>query len=128
VSNYNNTEKNNENIFSDKIKAGNKRTYFFDVKSNKNNDYFITITESRKRQHEDGYDRSKIFIYKEDFNKFCKSLTQAVDFVKTELMPNFDFNSFNHDTYSIGQEHNTNLSSSRENIVVTTSNEDVDKW
>jgi acyl-CoA hydrolase len=45
-----------------------------------------------------GYDRHKIFIYKEDFNKFVKGLNEAVDYVKTELMPDFDFDAFNHDT------------------------------
>ena len=57
----------------------------------------MTITESRKRFDSDGYDRHKIFLYKEDFNKFIKALGEAVDYVKTELMPDFDFDAFNHD-------------------------------
>jgi hypothetical protein len=57
----------------------------------------LTITESRKRFDDNGYDRHKIFLYKEDFNKFVKALGEAVDYVKTDLMPNFDFDAFNHD-------------------------------
>jgi hypothetical protein len=61
----------------------------------------MTITsllpESRKKFNEDGYDRHKIFLYKEDFNKFLKALTEAVDYVKTDLMPDFDFDAYNHD-------------------------------
>jgi hypothetical protein len=67
------------------------------VRATRGNDYYITITESRKKFNENGYDRHKIFLYKEDFNKFLKALTEAVDYVKTELMPNFDFDAYNHD-------------------------------
>lgn len=84
-------------MYSKRIKAGKRRTYFFDIKATKSNDYFLTITESRKRFNDDGYDRHKIFLYKEDFNKFLKGLSEAVDFVKTELMPNFDFDAFSHE-------------------------------
>ena len=86
-----------DSVYSKRLKAGKRRTYFFDVRATRGNDYFLTITESRKRQNDDGYDRHKIFLYKEDFNKFIKGLTEAVDYVKTELMPDFDFDSFNHD-------------------------------
>src|ERR1051326_1173222 len=86
-----------ESIYSKRIRAGKRRTYFFDVRATRGNDYFLTITESRKRFNEDGYDRHKIFLYKEDFNKFIKALGEAIDYVKTELMPNFDFDAFNHD-------------------------------
>ena len=89
-----NREKNS--IYSKRVKAG-KRTYFFDVRATRANDYFLTITESRKRFDNNGYDRHKIFLYKEDFNKFLKSITEAVDYVKTELMPDFDFDAFNHE-------------------------------
>src|SRR5215216_6800727 len=92
-----------ESVYSKRIRAGKRRTYFFDVRATRGNDYFLTITESRKRFNEDGYDRHKIFLYKEDFNKFIKALGEAVDHVKTELMPDFDFNAFNHD-YSETQE------------------------
>src|SRR6476469_9015466 len=86
-----------ESVYSKRIRAGKRRTYFFDVRATRGNDYFLTITESRKRFNEDGYDRHKIFLYKEDFNKFIKALNEAVDHVKTELMPDFDFDAFNHD-------------------------------
>jgi Protein of unknown function (DUF3276) len=84
---YENNEKRMESVYSKRIRAGKRRTYFFDVRTTRGNDYYLTITESRKRFNDDGYDRHKIFLYKEDFNKFLKALTEAVDHVKTELMP-----------------------------------------
>lgn len=86
-----------ESVYSKRIRAGKRRTYFFDVKATRGNDYYLTITESRKRFNDDGYDRHKIFLYKEDFNKFSKALIEAVDYVKTDLMPDFDFDAFNHE-------------------------------
>jgi len=94
---YENNDKKIESVFSSKIRAGKRRTYFFDVRATKGNDYFLTITESRKRFDDNGYDRSKIFLYKEDFNKFLKALAESMDYVKTELMPDFDFDAFNHE-------------------------------
>jgi uncharacterized protein DUF3276 len=95
---YENNDKRMESVYSKRIRAGKRRTYFFDVRATRSNDYYLTITESRKKFNEDGYDRHKIFLYKEDFNKFLKALTEAVDYVKTDLMPDFDFDAFNHDT------------------------------
>jgi hypothetical protein len=92
-----------ESVYSKRIRAGKRRTYFFDVRATRSNDYYLTITESRKKFNEDGYDRHKIFLYKEDFNKFLKALTEAVDYVKTELMPDFDFDAYNHDTLPEGE-------------------------
>ena len=94
---YENNDKKMDSVYSKRIRAGKRRTYFFDVRATRGNDYYLTITESRKRFNEDGYDRHKIFLYKEDFNKFIKGLGEAVDYVKTELMPDFDFDAFNHD-------------------------------
>jgi Protein of unknown function (DUF3276) len=94
---YENNDKRQESVYSSRVKAGKRRTYFFDVRATRANDYFLTITESRKRFDDDGYDRSKLFLYKEDFNKFIKGLVEAVDFVKTDLMPDFDFDAFNHE-------------------------------
>ncbi len=94
---YDNNEKKMESIYSKRIRAGKRRTYFFDVKATRANDYYLTITESRKRFNDNGYDRHKIFLYKEDFNKFIKALGEAVDYVKTELMPDFNFDAYNHD-------------------------------
>jgi Protein of unknown function (DUF3276) len=103
-----NNEKRQESVYSKRIKAGKRRTYFFDVRETRGSDYYLTITESRKRFDSDGYDRHKIFVYKEDFNKFVKGLSEAVDYVKTDLMPDFDFDAFNHDTPYEGDENNTN--------------------
>lgn len=84
-----------DEIYSTKVKAG-KRTYFFDVKATRSNDYYLTITESKKRFKEDGftYEKHKIFLYKEDFNKFMEALNNTVNHVKQELMPNVDFSQF----------------------------------
>ena len=101
---YENNEKKMESVSSKRIRAGKRRTYFFDVRETRGNDYYLTITESRKRFDSDGYDRHKIFLYKEDFNKFIKGLGEAMDYVKTELMPDFDFDAFNHDTPYEGSE------------------------
>jgi len=95
---YENNDNKMESIYSKRIRAGKRRTYFFDVRTTRGNDYYLTITESRKRFNDNGYDRHKIFLYKEDFNKFIKALGEAVDYVKTELMPDFDFDAYNHDT------------------------------
>lgn len=86
-----------DEIFSTKVKAG-KRTYFFDVKATRSNDYYLTITESKKRFKEDGftYEKHKIFLYKEDFNKFIAALSGTVDHVKNELLPDVDFSQFDH--------------------------------
>lgn len=94
---YENNDKKMDSIYSKRLRAGKRRTYFFDVRATKGNDYYLTITESRKRFDDNGYDRHKIFLYKEDFNKFVKALGEAVEYVKTDLMPDFDFDAFNHD-------------------------------
>jgi hypothetical protein len=100
---YENNDKRMESVFSKRIRAGKRRTYFFDVRATRGNDYYLTITESRKKFNEDGYDRHKIFLYKEDFNKFIKALGESIDYVKTELMPDFDFDAYNHDTIPEGE-------------------------
>lgn len=102
---YDNNEKKMESIYSKRIRAGKRRTYFFDVRATRGNDYYLTITESRKRFNDNGYDRHKIFLYKEDFNKFIKALTEAVDHVKTQLMPDFDFDAYNHDEVTDGENY-----------------------
>lgn len=85
-----------EEIFSRKVRAG-KRTYFFDVKATRSNDYYLTITESKRKYKEDGftYEKHKIFLYKEDFDKFGAALIETIGHVKTELMPELDFSQFN---------------------------------
>lgn len=78
-----------EDVYSKPVRAG-KRTYFFDVKTTKgNNDYYLTITESKRRSERDGsftYDKHKIFLYKEDFEKFGEGLQEAVDYIKNTLL------------------------------------------
>lgn len=144
---YENNDKRMDSVYSKRIKAGKRRTYFFDVRETKGNDFYLTITESRKRFESDGYDRHKIFLYKEDFNKFIKGLTEAIDFVKTELMPDFDFDAFNHDTPYEGEEQSematdavashrpspegtleTRVSESPAPSPDPSTDEDVDKW
>ena len=83
-----------ESVFSKKVRAGKRRTYFFDVRRTKGDDYYLTLTESTKRFNGDGYERHKIFLYKEDFNRFQNGLNEAVDYVKTELMPDYDYEEF----------------------------------
>jgi hypothetical protein len=78
-----------EEIFSKSVRAG-KRTYFFDVKSTKGNDYYLTITESKKRFGDDGkffYEKHKLFLYKEDFEKFAEGLNEAVAHIKSISPP-----------------------------------------
>ena len=81
-------------IFSKKVKAGKRRTYFFDVRTTKSNDFFLTITESTKSFENDTYERHKIFIYKEDFNRFLAQLQDTIDHVKKDLLPDFDYDQF----------------------------------
>ena len=77
-------ERNGDDVFSKPVRAG-KRTYFFDVKATKNNDYYLTITESKRRLDRDGrfvYDKHKIFLYKEDFEKFSQGLEEIVQYIR----------------------------------------------
>lgn len=83
-----------ESVFSKKIRAGKRRTYFFDVRQTKGEDYYLTLTESTKRFNGDGYERHKLFLYKEDFNRFIDGLQEAIDHVKTELMPDYDYDEY----------------------------------
>lgn len=76
--------KGRDEIFSKSVRAG-KRTYFFDVKATRRNDYYITITESKKRFDEDGkfhFEKHKVFLYKEDFEKFAEGLNEVVEYIK----------------------------------------------
>ena len=79
-------------IYSQRVKAG-KRTYFFDIKSTRSNDYYLTITESKKVFKDDGhyFEKHKIFIYKEDLMRFSNTLLETIEHLKTELMPDYDF-------------------------------------
>ncbi len=78
-----------QEIFSQTVRAG-KRTYFFDVKATRNNDYYLTITESKKRFNKEGkqyFEKHKVFLYKEDFEKFTNGLTEVVSFITNEQPP-----------------------------------------
>jgi len=82
-----NEEKKRERdeIFSKAVRAG-KRTYFFDVKATRRNDYYLTITESKKRFDPNGryhFEKHKLFLYKEDFEKFAEGLTEVVEYIKS---------------------------------------------
>ena len=73
-----------EEIHSKAVRAG-KRTYFFDVKATRRNDYYLTITESKKRFNRDGkffYEKHKLFLYKEDFDKFADSLKEIIEYIR----------------------------------------------
>jgi hypothetical protein len=133
---YEHNDKRMDSVYSKRIRAGKRRTYFFDVRTTRGNDYYLTITESRKRFTDEGYDRHKIFLYKEDFNKFIKALNEAVDHVKTELMPDFDFDAFNHenDEYEGYSEAGSQASPSPDSTPMAddatdnSSSDEVDKW
>ena len=87
----NDDQKNNnrEEIFSEVVRAG-RRTYFFDVKATRKNEYYLTVTESKKRFNREGnffYEKHKVFLYKEDFEKFSDALTSTLGFIK-DKQPN----------------------------------------
>ena len=74
--------KEREEVFSKKVRAG-KRTYFFDVKATRSNDYYVTVTESKKRFEDGQFIKHKIFLYKEDFEKFAEGLNEVVAYIKS---------------------------------------------
>lgn len=84
-----------EMLYSKRIRAG-KRTYFFDVKATRSNDYYLTVTESRRTQRdgEPFFEKSKVFVYKEDFDKVLEALQDTINHIKTELLPHVDFDQF----------------------------------
>lgn len=90
----NNNRHRRETEYSNKVRAGKRRTYFFDVRRTKGDDFYLTLTESTKRFNDDGYERHKLFLYKEDFNRFIAGLEDAINYVKTELMPDYDYDEF----------------------------------
>lgn len=82
--NEENLQNDREEIYSKAVRAG-KRTYFFDVKSTRKDDYYLTITESKKRIAPDGkmyYEKHKLFLYKEDFEKFADGLDDVINFIR----------------------------------------------
>jgi len=92
-----------EAVFSKRVRAG-KRTYFFDVRTTRANDYYLTITESTKRPGEERFVKHKIFLYKEDFKKFMDGLNESTAYIKEQL-PDYDFDNPPQREYS---EHGNN--------------------
>jgi hypothetical protein len=86
--------RNVNSVYSSKVRAGKRRTYFFDVRKTKGDDYYVTLTESSRRANGDGFDKHKIFLYKEDFNRFMNELSMAIDHVKNDLCPDFDYEEY----------------------------------
>jgi Protein of unknown function (DUF3276) len=82
-----------ELVHTSKFRAGKRRTYFFDVRKTENGDHYLNVTESTQRMN-GGYDRHKVFLYKEDFNRFVRELTAVVEHIKTELQPDYDYDEF----------------------------------
>ena len=82
-----------EEVLSIPVRAG-KRTYFFDVKTTRANEFYLTITESKKRfSNEDGkfsYEKHKLFLYKEDFEKFSSALSDSITFIETGKKPDME--------------------------------------
>ena len=114
-----------ESVYSKKVRAGKRRTYFFDVRRTKGDDFYLTLTESTRKFNGEGYERHKIFLYKEDFNRFLASLEDAIDHVKTELMPEYDYDEYTrrHEEYEAAREEENKNQGSIEN---TTSDTDID--
>jgi hypothetical protein len=112
-----------EEIFSRAVRAG-KRTYFFDVKATRKNDYYLTLTESKKRFNRDGrfyFEKHKIFLYKEDFDKFLEGFEEAIEFIKNAMPEiiagtrntvagNTGSDEFEADTSSLSEEENVDSS------------------
>ncbi|PIY07886.1 MAG: DNA-binding protein [Flexibacter sp. CG_4_10_14_3_um_filter_32_15] len=94
---YSKPNYHNETIFSKKVRAG-KRTYFIDVKPTRSEEeYYITLTESKKVFRRSGghyFEKHKVFLYKEDLNKILAGLTEVIEHVKNDLMPDYDFTQF----------------------------------
>jgi len=83
-----------DSVFSRKIRAGNRRTYFIDVRPTRGKDYYITLTESTRKLNGERIERQRIFLYREDFNRFLEGLQDCINHVKDELLPNYDFEKF----------------------------------
>lgn len=75
---------NQRGYYSRKVRAG-KRTYFFDVRATRNGDFFMTITESKRKHNDSGFENHKIFIYKEDFHKFIHAMKEGLEHIHSDL-------------------------------------------
>ncbi len=111
IENAGTIDRSGDDVFSKPVRAG-KRTYFFDVKATKGNDYYLTITESKRRVERDGrfaYDKHKIFLYKEDFEKFSAGLEEVIAFIK-ERCPVVEKTDENRMYYRPEESQNTEVS------------------
>jgi len=126
-----------ESVYSKKVRAGKRRTYFFDVRRTKGDDFYLTLTESTKKFNGDGYERHKIFLYKEDFNRFLTSLEDVIEHIKTELMPDYDYDEYTrrHEEYEArrleegfeeGSEKSTPSVSAEDNVNETIKNTEIE--
>lgn len=116
-----------EELFSKRVRAG-KRTYFIDVRATRGDDFYLTITESKKRFRNGNYvyEKHKIFLYKEDFAKFTEALQEAIDHIKNDLMPDVDFSQFEKKSEEVGE---SLLDSDLDSFSTEFSTEDSDlKW
>lgn len=98
-----------EEVLSIPVRAG-KRTYFFDVKATRSNEFYLTITESKKHfNNDDGrvsYEKHKIFLYKEDFEKFSNALSDSITFMETGEKPDLSRYASNREYQDFGQDVN----------------------
>lgn len=92
-------------IYSKVIRAGRRRTYFFDVRTTKSNEYYLTVTESKKRFDSDSYEKHKVHVYKEDFHKFIEAVEDVVSHIKG-LMPDYDYDEFARPVQTIEYDEN----------------------
>lgn len=118
-----------ESVYSKKVRAGKRRTYFFDVRRTKGDDFYLTLTESTKRFNSEGYERHKLFLYKEDFNRFLGSLEEVIDYVKTELMPDYDYDEYTrrHEEYEAERAAQALLESNKEQETVEPTKDTVEE-
>ena len=115
-----------EDIFSKPVRAG-KRTYFFDVKATRGNDYYLTITESKRRIDDNGkfhYDKHKLFLYKEDFEKFAEGLSEAIEFIKGEK--GADYGNEQQEQVAVNESPKPNSSSSEDGYTSDISFDDLE--
>ncbi|MFH0893080.1 MAG: DUF3276 family protein [Bacteroidota bacterium] len=110
-------KKDRVEIYSRAVRAG-KRTYFFDVKSTRSNDFYLTITESKKRFDQDGkyhYEKHKLFLYKEDFEKFVQGLDEVMEFIRSGKYPDA-FEMENNVTANLNDVHFDDLDGSQKEM------------
>jgi hypothetical protein len=109
-----------EEIYSKAVRAG-KRTYFFDVKATRRNDFYLTITESKKRFNREGryyFEKHKVFLYKEDFEKFVEGLNEMVEYIHQHQGEISEFDEIEHEENEFHEELSETVSSEMEEVEV----------